>query len=116
METAFWRAEVIVVARVLAQQILEERWDVYQPISVVEENLRRSEGRGRASPFWMDVERFGGAIWTLGYEFIPYEMRSHSELPRVSQPYTAGDGDEDWWLDGWRIGCIVDGGELDVLS
>ena len=46
METAPWRAEVIVVARVLAQQILEERWDVYQPISVVEENLRRSEGQG----------------------------------------------------------------------
>lgn len=42
--TDFENAAVIVVARVLAQQILEERWDVYQPISVVEENLRRSEG------------------------------------------------------------------------
>jgi hypothetical protein len=38
--------QVIAIARVLAQQILEERWDVYQPISKVEENLRRSEGPG----------------------------------------------------------------------
>ena len=80
-ETAPWRAQVIVVARVLAQQILEERWDVYQPISVVEENLRRSEGRAGDGPLrsgwvwrgWEGVineERFGGAIWSLGYEFI----------------------------------------------
>ena len=40
--------QVIAIARVLAQQILEERWDVYQPISKVEENLRRSEGPGWA--------------------------------------------------------------------
>ena len=48
--------EVIAIARVLAQQILEERWDVYQPISKVEENLRRSEGPCAEMGRWGDGE------------------------------------------------------------
>ncbi|CAK9029631.1 unnamed protein product, partial [Durusdinium trenchii] len=44
--TDFENAAVIAVARVLAQMILEEGWDLYVPISTVEENLRRTEGVG----------------------------------------------------------------------
>ena len=42
--TDFENAAVIAMARVLAQLILEERWDVYMAISKVEENLLRTEG------------------------------------------------------------------------
>ncbi|CAL1140302.1 unnamed protein product [Cladocopium goreaui] len=60
--------QVIAIARVLAQQILEERWDVYQPISKVEENLRRSEGLAAVtrSRFHFRRDFLGGATKDLG--------------------------------------------------
>lgn len=66
--TDFENAAVIAIARVLAQQILEERWDVYQPISKVEENLRRSEGLAAVtrSRFHFRRDFLGGATKDLG--------------------------------------------------
>jgi len=40
--TDFENAAIVCVARVLAELIMRERWDLYIPISRVEENLRRS--------------------------------------------------------------------------
>eukprot|EP00439_Symbiodinium_sp_Y106_P040105 s3124_g4.t3 len=51
--TDFENAAVVCVSRVLAQMILEERWDLYIPMSLVEENLKRSGGAGAIS-----AERF----------------------------------------------------------
>ncbi|CAJ1368448.1 unnamed protein product [Effrenium voratum] len=44
--TDFENAAVVAIARVLAEVILEERWDLYMQISRVEQNLERSGGVG----------------------------------------------------------------------
>eukprot|EP00435_Cladocopium_sp_Y103_P014180 s1701_g3.t1 len=66
--TDFENAAVIAIARVLAQLILEERWDVYQPISKVEENLLRSEGVAAVtrSRFHFRRDFLGGTTSDLG--------------------------------------------------
>ena len=62
--------QVIAIARVLAQQILEERWDVYQPISKVEENLRRSEGPGTAHAELFGLLKGLASVWDDGGIFV----------------------------------------------
>jgi len=47
--TIFENAAVVCIARVMAELILRERWDLYTPVSLVEENLERSSSVNAAT-------------------------------------------------------------------